>query len=182
MTYGVPYSFVPGTKAKADEVNANFIDVLDKISATNEQKLNRDFSNLNDEGREIFDSKAEIEDIDGHWTLKNQTFLSSESISAGDYKTYSLSSYLPDDNNVYEVIMTGSVESKTASGNYANISIQSSLCSYQTIAKFSGATKIDGNSVIIPIGTNREFYIYSTLTQNGNMTFGLKANAYRKAR
>ena len=31
MTFGVPYSFVPGTKAKADEVNANFIDVLTKI-------------------------------------------------------------------------------------------------------------------------------------------------------
>ena len=31
MTFGVPYSFVPGTKAKADEVNANFIDVLNKI-------------------------------------------------------------------------------------------------------------------------------------------------------
>ena len=37
MTYGVPYSFVPGTKAKADEVNANFIDVLDKIKTTNER-------------------------------------------------------------------------------------------------------------------------------------------------
>ena len=35
MTYGVPYSFVPGTKAKADEVNANFIDVLSKIEDTN---------------------------------------------------------------------------------------------------------------------------------------------------
>ena len=64
MTYGVPYSFVPGTKAKADEVNANFIDVLDKIKTTNEridetnsttqsnkttleEKINTDVSNLN---------------------------------------------------------------------------------------------------------------------------------------
>ena len=64
MTYGVPYSFVPGTKAKADEVNANFIDLLDKIKTTNEridetnsttqsnkttleEKINTDVSNLN---------------------------------------------------------------------------------------------------------------------------------------
>lgn len=185
MTYSVPYSFVPGTKAKADEVNANFNDVIDKLSTTNNtvaQKLNLDLSNINEDGQEILDAKADVVDLDGNWTLKNQTLLSGETIVASDYKTYSLSSYLPSDNNVYEVIITGAVESKTTSNNYANISIQSPLCSYQTIARFSGATKIDGNSVIIPVSTNREIYIYSTPTQSGNMTVGLKANAYRKAR
>ena len=42
MTSGIPYSFVPGTKAKADEVNANFLAVLNKIEEINSAKLNVD--------------------------------------------------------------------------------------------------------------------------------------------
>ena len=48
MTSGILYSFVPGTKAKADEVNANFLAVLNKIEETNSAKLNVDLSNIDE--------------------------------------------------------------------------------------------------------------------------------------
>ena len=35
MTISVPYSFVPGTKAKAQEVNANFTAITGQIEETN---------------------------------------------------------------------------------------------------------------------------------------------------
>lgn len=46
----IPYSFVPGTKAKANEVNANFISVADNIAEINSEKLNKDLSNINSSG------------------------------------------------------------------------------------------------------------------------------------
>ena len=49
----IPYSFIPGTKAKANEVNANFITLADnitEISAETATKLNKDFSNISQSG------------------------------------------------------------------------------------------------------------------------------------
>ena len=40
MTYNIPYSFIPGTKARAQEVNANFKYVLDTADEINASKLN----------------------------------------------------------------------------------------------------------------------------------------------
>ena len=46
MTLHVPYSFVPGTKARAEEVNANFNSVLEYIDS----KADNDLSNLTQNG------------------------------------------------------------------------------------------------------------------------------------
>ena len=35
MTYNIPYSFIPGTKAKAQEVNANFKYLADSLTDIN---------------------------------------------------------------------------------------------------------------------------------------------------
>ena len=42
----IPYSFIPGTKAKASEVNANFIALADKIDA-NKSICTEDISDIN---------------------------------------------------------------------------------------------------------------------------------------
>lgn len=50
----IPYSFIPGTKAKAQEVNANFIALAESItgntSTLNSTKLNKDLSNITQTG------------------------------------------------------------------------------------------------------------------------------------
>ena len=43
----IPYTFVPGTKAKAQEINANFISVADQIQ-TNSDYVNQKVSELDD--------------------------------------------------------------------------------------------------------------------------------------
>ncbi len=53
MTFSVPYSFVPGTKAKAQEVNANFSSVAEQIDETNNLKLNKDCSNISNDGLNV---------------------------------------------------------------------------------------------------------------------------------
>ncbi len=76
MTSSVPYAFVPGTRAMASQVNANFIAVLNKIEealqllATEKQNiltyfnqqnllnLKKDLSNIDETGQGILDLKA----------------------------------------------------------------------------------------------------------------------------
>ena len=60
---------MPGAKAKAEEVNANFASILSKIEETNTKiddpkfeigsKTNLDLSNINDDGKALFDAKAD---------------------------------------------------------------------------------------------------------------------------
>lgn len=46
MTVSIPYSLVPGSKAKAEEVNANFVALKNGIESLDTNKANKDFSNL----------------------------------------------------------------------------------------------------------------------------------------
>jgi hypothetical protein len=137
MTYSVPYSFVPGTKARADEVNANFIDVLDKIENTNsriedaneqssaiktelseqidkldstlmssiEEKADVSLSNLDSTGKSLFSAKADASLLDGTWVSKASTVFSSLSFTLDEKKTYSASSFLPNDSNLYACLL-----------------------------------------------------------------------------
>lgn len=53
----IPYSFIPGTKAKAQEVNANFIALADCITentvSLNSSKLDKDLSNITQAGIDV---------------------------------------------------------------------------------------------------------------------------------
>ncbi len=63
MTYSAPYSFIPGTKARAQEVNANFKYVLDTISDINELKLNKSLSNITQEGIDVIKNNSSHRNI-----------------------------------------------------------------------------------------------------------------------
>ena len=72
----IPYSFIPGTKAKAGEVNANFIAFADIIEA-NRQTAAGDIEDVN----EVLKTKADkTELINEHTILETDTDLN-------DYKT-----------------------------------------------------------------------------------------------
>lgn len=73
MTSGVPYAFIPGTKAMANQVNANFLAVTNSIEEVNQRLtdtnenildtmendlLKRDLSNLTTTGQAVLDNKA----------------------------------------------------------------------------------------------------------------------------
>lgn len=72
----IPYSFIPGTKAKAGEVNANFIALADVIDA-NKASASSDIENI----KEILNTKADkTELINEHTVTESDTDLN-------DYKT-----------------------------------------------------------------------------------------------
>ena len=201
MTFGVPYSFVPGTKAKADEVNANFIDVLTKIEDTNlridetnsnadsknaeitaqfeevetklNQKTNLDLSNLSSTGKAVLSAKANASDIDGKWVMKVTTLLDNVTLSNSATTTVSLSSYLPSDSNVYEVIF--SMEGSCGTAHYRfDTGYGTNYALYEKSVYARTLTSI--------VSTARKVNIYSTGLCSGTNKMALRATAYRKVR
>lgn len=72
----IPYSFMPGTKAKADEVNANFIALANTIE-TNRLNAAGDIENVN----EVLATKADKTE------LVNEYIISETGKNLNDYKT-----------------------------------------------------------------------------------------------
>lgn len=194
MTSSVPYSFVPGAKAKAEEVNANFISVLGKIEETNvkientnSQKVDRNLSNLDTAGQEILDAKADKTELDGNWTSKVYTIFSSKTFTVNQSITYDISSYLPDDENVYEVLFqayqrTGNVvgnstSSKLLSDIMSNYGIRLGRCIART-----AASEISSGSGILPVGKGRTLTYQNIDSKGTSGDCGLVAVGYRKVR
>ncbi len=89
----IPYSFIPGTKAKASEVNANFIALADKID-TNKSACDENISDINEQLEQVNSTKADkTELINEHTVTEYDTDLN-------DYKTKGTyifsSSYTPE--------------------------------------------------------------------------------------
>ena len=201
MTFGVPYSFVPGTKAKADEVNANFIDVLSKIEDTNlridetisnansknqensakfeeveakfEECADLALSNLSSAGMAVLDKKANASDIDGKWVLKASVFLNMVTLSNSETTVVSLSSYLPNDGNIYEVMF--SMEGSCGTAQFRFDTGYGSVYALYAKSIFGGAF----NMVVSPA---RTLNIYRTGLCSGTNKMYLRATAYRKVR
>lgn len=203
MTFGVPYSFVPGTKAKADEVNANFIDVLSKIEDANsridetisdantkseevatkfeeinnslEQKVDLDFSNISGVAQAKFDAKANTSDIDGKWVAKRVVLSDTTTFSNTANKTFSLSSYLPQDGNVYEVkFFVAGNSSKVGQYNYS-LGFGSEQLFFVSGNNFS-------SNILGIVSTARTLTISPTSLCSGTNQFSVTLVAYRKVR
>lgn len=102
----IPYSFIPGTKAKAGEVNANFVSLADVIEQ-NRQTAANDIQELND----VVAGKADSED------LTKDFIVNTASTDLNNYKTPGnyifTSSYTPTNipkgsSGVLSVLGTGS--------------------------------------------------------------------------
>ncbi len=57
-TYKVPYTFIPGTKAKASEVNANFNTIINLMENLNTNAANIDLSNLTENAKKTIKENA----------------------------------------------------------------------------------------------------------------------------
>jgi len=203
MTYGVPYSFVPGTKAKADEVNANFIDVLDKIQTTNSRidttnttiqeystsldtKLNVDLSNISTEGQSVISGMASTKDLDGAWTEKYSACAVSTTISLGNTQSYSLVNILPKDQNIYEVMIAITTQTAASSGaiSYIFVSTDKMATKKPLIKCVSRHSSIAfaANACSVIVGTDRKININNSSSSVGVTTYNFEIYAYRKVR
>lgn len=196
MTSSVPYSFVPGSKAKAEEVNANFVAVLDeieksnvKISELDTQKMDKNFSNLDEQGQEILDAKADKNELDGKWTNKGEFLLREATISSNYDKTFDLSSFLPEDENVYEIIVSAIIRSGAQINNCLSLVVSSTLCGSiymcRAVTRVNNLNQAASGNCIVPIAEDRILRISvgdETNAASYASSCAIRISAYRKVR
>lgn len=205
MTYGVPYSFVPGTKARADEVNANFIDVLNKIEETNTKitnlneqvsqriddeieginsqleecdasKLDLSLSNLDDEGKEILAKKADVSMLDGQWVSISISLATDKAITPGETQTLSLAGLLPDDNNLYMILLDGLVQVGSSAFVYFILDKTPNICAARSTTKYASI------NVVAITGSKRNLQIINQTGSSGTSKYTLSIRGYRRIR
>ena len=203
MTIGVPYSFVPGTKAKADEVNANFNDVISKIENTNlridetnsnasvknkeietkfediqsliDNRADLDLSNLSTTGSAVLSAKANNSDLDSQWVAKSVVLAEGVTFSNTAETSYSLASYLPNDGGLYQVkFFVAGNASNTAQWNYTM------GFNWEQVI-FVKANNFNSNMIGLADST-RKLRIVPTTLCSGTTKASVTLRAYRKVR
>lgn len=171
MTYGVPYAFVPGTKAKADEVNANFIDVLEKIQTSN-TKISQ-----------LEAGKAENSDIDGNWVKIGHQIAENVNLNGNSALEIDIASYLPNDDNLYEVMIDANIQSSTTAGQYCCLIMSGSgnLGTYVAVCRpRTNAYIQSGGQAILLVDNNKKIYMNRATNYYGTANINFKY--YRKVR
>lgn len=129
---------------------------------------------------------ADKSELDGCWVGKSVTLASSEQINAKTTKTYDLSSYLPDNHNVYEVMVSGRFFSNNVLGNYLDVICDSSILKNVVLARIcsrAAASFDQGISTIIPVGTDRTLSFTNNSSNPSAINgFSVGLSGYRKVR
>lgn len=92
--------------------------------------------------------------FDGEWVSKYQNIFTGETIGGNTTKNYTLTNYLPDNDNVYEVLYAGYARTGKTSGNGANVWIRSNFqgsaqCIISYINTRTSSNYADGKSGVI---------------------------------
>jgi hypothetical protein len=113
---------------------------------------------------------------DGVTTVKNKTIVSNLTMTPNQEYTYSLSDYLPNDSNKYEVLFCVYAD---MSGNNVSLQMKTDFqTNYVIVSRGSGS--FAGASTRLTIGTGRSITIKNTASPN--IVVGLVAFEYRKVR
>ena len=99
----IPYSFSPGTKARADEVNANFVALADKIDENKSSQVN-DIKEINS----ALDKKADKTELIREFTVRDsQTDLNNYKTTGAFSFTADVQPYNTPTNSAGVLVVTG---------------------------------------------------------------------------
>lgn len=131
-------------------------------------------------------SLVKEQDIDGMWVNKNYEICKEVQFGAESQKQYDLSSYLPADGNVYEVIVSIFAQTGTTNGNSFAYGVTTTLANFVRLcANITRTTNfaLGAGSAIIPVSADRKITLQQGNTDSGTSTVKfLNARAYRKVR
>lgn len=174
-TYTVPHTFIPGTKAKANEVNENFAVVLDHISNTKLSSADLSLSNLTQAGKDViyYNSvpthligeivSSPLKLTDGGLHLLDGALLSGDGIYA-EFVEY-MSSMVDSHSSLFcdEATWQSTVSSKSTCGkfvyNQANNTIRLPKISDATTVSSDMANVYSLYYIVVANGTKKELDI-----------------------
>ena len=144
---------------------------IDEIATDLNGKADTDLTNIN----------SSCAPIDGQWINSSVNLLNSGTFAGGSAsQTFSLSSYLPNDNYNYEVIGYAWGNTGSTSGDYVNFFVESSLMDSLSIGTARTRTTSTirwGGCFIIPVGTNRDLIFVDT---GNGCTATISLKGYRR--
>ena len=159
-------------------------------------KANTDLSNLSDIGSKVIDGKANTDlsnlsdigskVIDGKWVNRYAVLATATPSPQGSTQTFSLSKILPNDGNIYEIIIGIDVSTAASSGSIANIfaytdAISSKLPLVKVVTRASSAA-FGANTCNLIVGAERKLSLYNSSDSVGTSTYNLELYAYRRVR
>lgn len=133
----------------------------------------------------LIDAGQIAENMDGSWTkkllvLENNTTIATDSTG----KLYDLSDYLPEDNNVYEILFAAAIRTGAQANSYMAISQQvgSGWGVLANVITRTNSYLESGGSAIGIIMSDRKLQISWTATVSSGTLLYLRILAYRKVR
>jgi hypothetical protein len=139
-------------------------------------KANTDLSNI---------SGTSTKSIDGQWVQANETIASDVSWTGdGQSVTYSVSSFLPNDNYIYECMIIAFCTTSNTSAKFIDVQLSSdvltnsiNVCHIRT--RTSSTVDSSGN-IILPVGTGRYITQKGSASSNADGTYSLYLRGYRR--
>ena len=193
MSYTVPYTFVPGTKARAQEVNANFSAIIDALDDADTRKANTDFSNISTEAIDIIKNNSSIRNLgelvfspipltDSCLHLLDGSILQKQGIYE-DFVSYLANKYNTDisyNSDLYSVMGSPTITNDGIAGSFSlndYVKIESSITLGEDFELYLPFTPVDntGTTEIYRAMSNNVFRFLANQSSGGvvfNMTDG----------
>lgn len=131
---------------------------------------------------------ADAQNLDGYWTSKYAYIAQFITIPAGYNQTFDLSGILPNDGNVYEIILSAIIRTGSNAGNALELVVSTDLCAgmlmCRAVTRVQGVNQIAANSNIVPVPPNRQirFSVSEASSASFPNSCSFKISGYRKAR
>ncbi|MCD7780467.1 MAG: hypothetical protein LUH05_07330 [Candidatus Gastranaerophilales bacterium] len=124
-------------------------------------------------------------ELDGSWTGSSNTMASSSVLSATSTVSYDLSEYLPDDGEIYDVILSGSFSSGASSGYTTDVRISTDVATgfinFACAITRTSSSVYSSGQIILPVGSERVVTLTNATDYNTNIVV-FRAFNYRKVR
>ena len=138
-------------------------------------------------------SLAHIQDLDGNWTYKNRVLCSQQMTTAIDKEidlNFDLSSYLPDDDNRYEIIVNGYIFVGQTAGSALLLSCRNSqgvsvnICGSRTLGNQSSISSagLSTGSCLMVVEADRQLKIHYFAAGSNGQLRSINIVGYRKVR
>lgn len=137
---------------------------------------------LNWQPRRVF-AAADEQDIDGQWVALQSTLIKHAVYPTSTDTVIDLSNILPNDGNIYEILLEADTATGATAGNYCGCIVDSGLGFVIMVSscrtRTNSTMQVDG-AATIPLGANKILTVVAVSTYVGTYTLYLKA--YRKVR
>lgn len=139
----------------------------------------------------VFEEAISINSLcDGDWVNYNLTLAQSVAYPTVNDITYDLTDYLPKDNNMYQVLLTGSVRTGNTVGDRVDLNVRtdvmfSNVLLTQAVTVSTKPNRGDGNGMFF-VGEGRTVIVkantadWSSTSEQPNGIFNLYARGYRR--